>query len=604
MPTLSARWTWAFFLILAIAAGFPLLPLPRVSSLFPVLGNFYLPAKVLCVVLMALFLVLAGLFLVFGDAEDVQQPKTPAPKADALTLGWAPDADWIRLRDNTLLHHALVLGSSGSGKTQLLLSLLAQQIQRGGGCLMIDAKVDRAALLTILSLCKAADRLEDLRILWPPDNQISHTWNPLLRGKLPEVLSRVMALWGTTKGGEGDFWRGSAHTAIHAVLGAMKQCNKLITFNDLYIALTSAEALLYLERNCSSNTEAHSALTSFLTNFRNAKGQLNVDYMKRMIGGVPQYLSAYAWGELGKIMNTTQPSLDLLEALKKGQIVYVALPILAETETATAMARMLIADLKQAVGALQQDMDRPRVPYLVLMDEASAYMNVEGVDRLFEQARSAGVGLVAAAQVVSGFSQIDKSRQDFIFGNTATKVIMRLGDFNSAETMSKTIGEGLAMFASTSSSHSKSRSAPWVSPVPDKSATGESESTQIKQQYDYLIRPEEFMDQKTGEAVIFAQDPLLGAHLYKKARLVYLQLPGSTWQKLPTVAHPNPPGLDLITRIPQTATSGIASSADGGGGGGGGPRPPKSRKPKQKSEGEFTVVSPAEPMGAAPPQEA
>ena len=53
--------------------------------------------------------------------------------------------------------------------------------------------------------------------------------------------------------------------------------------------------------------------------------------------------------------------------------------------------------MKQAVGTLQQRHARPRIPYLVLMDEASAYMNVEGIERLFEQARSAGVGLVAAA---------------------------------------------------------------------------------------------------------------------------------------------------------------------------------------------------------------
>lgn len=600
MQTSSTRWTWAFFLILAAAAGFPLLPLPRVSVLAPALGVGYLPLKIVCMTVMFLCCALTGFFLVFGDHEGERQPRTPAPKPDALTIGWAPDADWIHLSDTALLHHVLVLGSSGSGKTQLLLSLLAQQIQRGGGCLMIDAKVDRGALLSILALCKAADRVDDLRILWPPNAAVSHTWNPLMRGKLPEVLSRVMALWGTGLRGEADFWRGQAHTALHAVLGAMKNINKHVTFNDLYIALTSAEALLWLERNCSAATEAHSALASFLANFRNAKGQLNVDYMKRMVGGVPQYLSAYAWGELGSIMNATSPTLDVLEALKTGQIVYVALPILAETETATAMARMLIADLKQAVGALQQDANRPRVPCLVLMDEASAYMNVEGVDRLFEQARSAGVGLVAAAQVVSGFAQIDKSRQDFIFGNTATKVIMRLGDFNSAETMAKTVGEGLAMFASVSSSHSKSRSAPWVSPVPDKSNKGESESRQMKEQYDYLIRPEEFMDQKTGEAVIFAQDPLRGAHLHRKARLVHLQLPGASWESLPPVIHNNQPGLDLLKKLPKNTISGITSSADGGGGN----RAPKPRRPPKKSEGDFTVVSPPEPVGSAAPQDA
>lgn len=562
----SCRWTWCLFGLLALAAGFSLYPLPRFVLLHAALGSLYLPLKILFLSLALLAGGLGAYCLVSDRARlDTRRPRTPAPVGDALTLGWSATAGWIRLNNQRLQYHTLVLGSSGSGKTQLLLSLLAQQIQRGGGCLMIDAKVDKASLQTVLALCRQADRLEDLRVLWPPNPTVSHTWNPLLRGRLQEILSRVMALWGASAGkGEADFWRGQANTALHAILGAMIRINPLITFNDLYQALTSANALLWLERTCPPGTEEHSALTSFLANYRNQKGHLDIERMKKMVGGAPSYVSAYAWGELGKIMNHTGPSLDLLDALLNGLIVYVALPILAETETATAMARMLIADLKQAVGSLQQREDRPRIPYLVLMDEASAYMNVEGIERLFEQARSAGVGLVAAAQVASGFALASKQQQDFIFGNCSTKVIMKLGDFPTAETMAKTVGEEIAVFRSTTTARTQSRSAAWVSPMPDRSNTGQSNSQGIQERYDYVIRPEQLMHQCTGQAVVYIQAPDTGASLHEDAHLMYLDMPEAAHEAMKPVPRNNPRGLNLIETLPKTSSvhEGDASASE------------------------------------------
>ena len=598
----SRRWTWCFFGLLALAAGFPLFPLPRFVLLHAALGSLYLPLKILFLVLGLLAGGLGAFCLVSGRVSiDMRKPRTPAPVGDALTLGWSQKAGWIRLSNQSLQYHTLVLGSSGSGKTQLLLSLLAQQIQRGGGCLMIDAKVDKESLQTVLALCRQADRREDLRVLWPPDPAISHTWNPLLRGRLQEVLSRVMALWGASAGkGEADFWRGQANTALHAILGAMIRINPLITFNDVYQALTSANALLWLERTCPPGTEEHSALTSFLTNYRNQKGHLDIERMKKMVGGAPSYVSAYAWGELGKIMNHTGPSLDLLDALLNGLIVYVALPILAETETATAMARMLIADLKQAVETLQQRQDRPRIPYLVLMDEASAYMNVEGIERLFEQARSAGVGPVAAAQVASGFAIASKQQQDFIFGNCSTKVIMKLGDFPTAETMAKTVGEAIAVFRSTMTARTQSRSAAWVSPMPDRSNTGQSKSHGVQERYDYVIRPEQLMHQRTGQAVVYIQDPDTGASLHEDAHLVYLDLPEAAHEAMKPVPRNNPRGLNLIEALPKT------SSVPEGDANGSGEAPRTSikrngskRPTRKRQTQDFTILGPA----PAPPAE-
>ncbi|MFA5027876.1 MAG: TraM recognition domain-containing protein, partial [Candidatus Methylomirabilota bacterium] len=270
-------------------------------------------------------------------------------------------------------------------------------------------------------------------------------------------------------------------------------------------------------------------------------------------------------------------------------------------ETATAMARMLIADLKQAVGTLQQRPDRPRIPYLVLMDEASAYMNVEGIERLFEQARSAGVGLVAAAQVASGFAIASKQQQDFIFGNCSTKVIMKLGDFPTAETMAKTVGEALAVFRSTMTARTQSRSAAWVSPMPDRLNAGQSESHGVQERYDYVIRPEQLMQQRTGQAILYIQDPDTGASLYDDAQLVHLDLPEAAHEEMKPVPRNNPRGLNLIEALPK------ASSVPEGGGNGSGEAPRTStqrtggkRPTRKRQTQDFTILGPAPARPAEP----
>jgi hypothetical protein len=218
---------------------------------------------------------------------------------------------------------------------------------------------------------------------------------------------------------------------------------------------------------------------------------------------------------------------------------------------------------------------------------------VEGIERLFEQARSAGVALVAASQVLSGFATINKAQLDFIVGNTATKVLMSLGDFPSAETMAKTIGEERAFFRTQSEVEQRGTSAPWISPLPTKASKGKSAAHGVTERYDYTIRPEYLMQQQTGQAVIFVRDPTRGSALYPHARTCHLQLATTETIPLPALPRPAPAGLNLLQRIRQ---GGLTPSAPT-------PRPPDGgparsrRAPRRRETANFTVITPP-----APPQ--
>ena len=83
----SSRWTWCFFGLLALAAGFPLFPLPRFVILHASLGSLYLPLKILFLNLVLLAGGLGACFLVYGRVSNGSQRtpggKSPAPHAHA-----------------------------------------------------------------------------------------------------------------------------------------------------------------------------------------------------------------------------------------------------------------------------------------------------------------------------------------------------------------------------------------------------------------------------------------------------------------------------------------------------------------------------------------
>ncbi len=65
------------------------------------------------------------------------------------------------------------------------------------------------------------------------------------------------------------------------------------------------------------------------------------------------------------------------------------------------------------------------------------------------------------------------------------------------------------------------------------------------------IRPETFMQQRTGSAVVFIRRPETGAALHPHARLLYLEQPPVADEALRPQPRRNPRGLNLLTTIPQ-----------------------------------------------------
>ncbi|WP_204301926.1 hypothetical protein, partial [Serratia marcescens] len=71
-------------------------------------------------------------------------------------------------------------------------------------------------------------------------------------------------------------------------------------------------------------------------------------------------------GNFGQITNTYDPEVDLYEAVRRNQIVYLPLPTMGKNEAATNFGKLAIGDFRSAIAKVQSlpPEQRPDPPYL------------------------------------------------------------------------------------------------------------------------------------------------------------------------------------------------------------------------------------------------
>jgi hypothetical protein len=75
--------------------------------------------------------------------------------------------------------------------------------------------------------------------------------------------------------------------------------------------------------------------------------------LSQSLGGIGIRLRKFAQGNLGQVFNATTPDIDLVDVVKRGTMVYVALPPPAEGQLANVIGKIIASDLRAAVTAVQ-----------------------------------------------------------------------------------------------------------------------------------------------------------------------------------------------------------------------------------------------------------
>jgi hypothetical protein len=449
-------------------------------------------------------------------------PPIEAFSQPGLLLGYTTDEGKpFFMPDWNLFRHLWIVGMSGMGKTVAGSLLMFQQIQRGGGLLFVDGKLDYDNINAIYQFAAWAGRAHEVKILNPGDPKLSNTYSPVFLGDAFEITSRIMALVPEDPGS--DYYRGEATDAVITIVGAILAAGRRFTIEDLVILLNNSRALENLEATVAvaaakdkdgKNPTIKPALLKlrlWLDRFRvpfdptgrnPLSGKVDIEKIKKNMGGVSSKIAAFSSGDFGSVFNTYSPEIRLDEEIINGGIVYVALPTMSKEEAAYPFAKMLVGDVKTVCAWLQKDpKKRPKIPFMCFLDEARSYIT-QAWGVFFEQARSAGLFLMPAFQTLPQNAE-EADTVDRVVGNATSKLIFRIGTPTTAEAVAEHIGKVKVAQRSLSQTSSTGQSANTVTVEPGViAADNTGEASGAREAEEYLITPKMLTGLDIGEAIM------------------------------------------------------------------------------------------------------
>ncbi|MGE4351897.1 MAG: type IV secretion system DNA-binding domain-containing protein, partial [Bdellovibrionales bacterium] len=156
---------------------------------------------------------------------------TPGKSEGILYLGNVNEADnpdhmrELWLTNNDARTHILFIGTTGSGKTEGLKSIVANSLTWGSGFVYVDGKADTDLWASLYALARRFGRDDDLLVLnymtANSDNgAVSNTMNPFSNGSASYLTNMVVSLM-PDAGGDNAMWKERAVALMGALMPAL-----------------------------------------------------------------------------------------------------------------------------------------------------------------------------------------------------------------------------------------------------------------------------------------------------------------------------------------------------------------------------------------------
>lgn len=162
---------------------------------------------------------------------------------------------------NDVRTHRLVIGTTGSGKTEEILGNTFSTLALDSGAMMVDGKSDPKTFNSLFAVCRVLGRDEDMFVLNyimggrdfadGMDSRRSHTYNPLGSGSAAMKSELMVSLLDSGSGGGGDMWQGRAISFLEAICPPLSYLadRGIVLFNPgllcEYFLLENIENLLW-----------------------------------------------------------------------------------------------------------------------------------------------------------------------------------------------------------------------------------------------------------------------------------------------------------------------------------------------------------------------
>lgn len=385
--------------------------------------------------------------------------------------------------------HILYLGTTGSGKTEGLKSMVSNALSWGSGFIYIDGKADTDLWSSLSSLVRRFGRDDDLLVLnymtGNSDTRApSNTMNPFSSGSASYLTNMLVSLMPEAEG-DNAMWKERAVALIASLMPALtwKRDNQEIPLAigtiRQYLNLNS---IVKLSRDQALPPDLRAGVKGYLDTLPGYVDAAFDDEGREKPAGPDQpaydtttarqqhgYLSMQftralqsLGDEYGYIFDTQAADVDMVDVVLNRRILVVLIPALEKSSDETAnLGKIVAATLKGMMGStlgssvegesatvIENKPTHSSTPFMTVFDEVG-YYTAQGMAVMAAQARSLGFCLVYSAQDLPALEKRVKEEARSITANCNIKIFGKLEDpTQTKEFFEKTVGSAMVMESS------------------------------------------------------------------------------------------------------------------------------------------------------------
>jgi intracellular multiplication protein IcmO len=370
--------------------------------------------------------------------------------------------------------HVLIFGSTGSGKTEALVSLAFNSLCQGSGFIYIDGKGDNVLYSKIFSMVRYMGRDDDLLlinfmtgardIIGAQKTRLSNTMNPFNQGSSSMLAELVTSLMDSGQGsGDGDMWKGRAISFVQALMRI------LVVMRDEGHVLLDAHTIrnyFILEKLEQIVVDRMFPLDNGSPVPLNDLPDVVLQPLKMYLDNLPGYVASRKGNQSGEvreqhgfitmqltrvfssladtyghIIRANLAEIDFKDVVLNRRILCVLLPALEKSpDELSNLGKIIVASIKAMMAAglgedvegtyqdiIQRKPTNSPTPFVCIMDEYGYYA-VKGFAVVPAQARSLGFSAIFAGQDLPAFQKVSKEEAASIGANTNIKICMKLED--------------------------------------------------------------------------------------------------------------------------------------------------------------------------------
>ena len=432
-----------------------------------------------------LFLSGSAPFYPLAQPEHKAKPWAKRTVGDAfLILGIEKGTGRLIAQNKTQsLEHYLLMGTTGSGKTRTILSLIySGALMWCGGATLVDGKGDSLTFWLLYRLARRVDRTDDLMIInflnggkesgsrASPVTRLSNTNNSWATA-VSEMISEMIAGMMPSSGGDAEYWRGRARIMVGSLLRILCHLRDrgelVVDVTTLRHHMTLAK-LMTLAKREDINKSKKAGLLAYLLDLGITEQELEFFGTENQLDFAPKVIEQHGYlqqqtteilGTLGDtfrhVFGVRYGEVDWGDIIFRKKLCFVMLPALEKApDTVSSLGRLIFSGLRAALApalgdvlegtyayVMSKKIANSRTPYLLIFDEWGAYATL-GAALFVTQLRGLGIMCCLASQDEPGMRKDEKLDRETksIIGSTNTKICMRIEEMEDTYGIFKTGG--------------------------------------------------------------------------------------------------------------------------------------------------------------------